>query len=181
MRHDTSRAAGRPSPSRSMRPTSKSPTAAETRDFFSSLLDRTAARAPLLGRESEEMPAGPVLDLDEPEIGVEPQLAPHALFDVGGGNVGDDRREQAFAASFLNERLRRRAVEARRAVESVDLDEDRTRFGRAAPPQHRVDAFDGAAAQMRGDPEIRAEAAQARPAIRSACRPGRKARGSCAI
>src|SRR5215204_3729770 len=39
MRHDTSRAAGRPSPSRSMRPTSKSPTAAETRDFFSSLLE----------------------------------------------------------------------------------------------------------------------------------------------
>src|SRR5215212_12256919 len=43
MRHDTSRAAGRPSPSRSMRPTSKSPTAAETRDFFSSLLERRLA------------------------------------------------------------------------------------------------------------------------------------------
>src|SRR5215218_4940534 len=45
MRHDTSRAAGRPSPSRSMRPTSKSPTAAETRDFFSSLLVRDRTRA----------------------------------------------------------------------------------------------------------------------------------------
>src|SRR5215203_7097301 len=44
MRHDTSRAAGRPSPSRSMRPTSKSPTAAETRDFFSSLLGRIGGR-----------------------------------------------------------------------------------------------------------------------------------------
>src|SRR5215217_2039129 len=43
MRHDTSRAAGRPSRSRSMRPTSKNPTAAETRDFFSSLLDKTMA------------------------------------------------------------------------------------------------------------------------------------------
>src|SRR5215207_9459499 len=45
MRHDTSRAAGRPSPSRSMRPTSKSPTAAETRDFFSSLLERERGAA----------------------------------------------------------------------------------------------------------------------------------------
>src|SRR5215203_6863005 len=52
MRHDTSRAAGRPSPSRSMRPTSKSPTAAETRDFFSSLLALKLAQAmfPALGR-----------------------------------------------------------------------------------------------------------------------------------
>src|SRR5215207_3141527 len=49
MRHDTSRAAGRPSPSRSMRPTSKSPTAAETRDFFSSLLG-LEPRSRLAGR-----------------------------------------------------------------------------------------------------------------------------------
>src|SRR5215208_4994497 len=49
MRHDTSRAAGRPSPSRSMRPTSKSPTSAETRDFFSSLLEEARSATRLLG------------------------------------------------------------------------------------------------------------------------------------
>src|SRR4051812_50195159 len=109
------------------------------------------------------MPARPVLDLDEPEIGVEPQLTAHALFDVGGGDVRDDRREQALAATFLDERLRRRAVEAGPAVEAGDPDEDRTPFRPGAPPPPPRDALDGAAAPMRRAPETPAHAAPAPP------------------
>src|SRR5215204_6469466 len=60
MRHDTSRAAGRPSPSRSMRPTSKSPTAAETRDFFSSLLEHA-----LLESRLDRVAPGAVVAVEE--------------------------------------------------------------------------------------------------------------------
>ena len=40
----------------------------------------------------------------------------------------------------------------------IDLHEDRAGLRGAAPAQHRIDAFHRAAAQMRGDPEIRAQA-----------------------
>src|SRR5215207_7051549 len=84
MRHDTSRAAGRPSPSSSMRPTSKSPTAAETRDFFSSLL--TGARLLLRGDAGRLDDLAVACDLARDEM---PELVGRHRFDDDAELVED--------------------------------------------------------------------------------------------
>ena len=56
--------------------------------------------------------------------------------------------------------LRRWPVERRATVEPIDLDPDRARFRRAAPAQYRRRPFDRDAAQIGGDPYVRAQSHQ---------------------
>src|SRR5689334_10263670 len=107
--------------------------------------------------EIQEVAPCPVVDLDEPEIWVEAQFARHALFHVERHHALQDRREQALAA-LLEKDLRRRAEEARRAVEAIELHENRTGLGSAALAQSRIETLDRAPAQIGGDPEIGAQA-----------------------
>jgi hypothetical protein len=99
----------------------------------------------------------PVIDLDEPEIGIEAQLAGHALLRVERRHSLEDGREQALAA-VVEEELRRRAVEACCAVEMIDLDEDRPSLGGPALAQGGIEALHRAAPEIGGDPEVRAKA-----------------------
>ena len=86
------------------------------------------------------------------------------ILDLAQRHVLDRSEEEPLAAFVLvHERLRRGRIEAARAVQSVDRDEDRARFRGAAPTQHSLDARRRAAPQMCRDPEIGAQTRQDRP------------------
>ena len=119
----------------------------------------------------EEVPAAAILDLDNPEVGIEAQLACQIPFDVRFRERQslERRTEGALARARLVEHgLRRRPVEIGGAVESAHLDEDRARLFGAAPAQHRGRALDLAAAQIGGNPDIgfQAHAFPVTPGIR---------------
>src|ERR1700712_2975209 len=109
---------------------------------------RSGARRPSL-RQIQKVPSGAVVDLDDPEIAVEAQLAGDARLDVEGRRGGEDRAEAAVPRILrLEQGLGGRAVEVGAAVEAVDLDEDRAGLGRSPVAHHRRDALDVEAAQV---------------------------------
>ena len=125
---------------------------------------KAGALSPLPLREGQEVAARAVFDLHQPEIGIEPDLPLHAVLNLGSRRADENGCEKPLAAPLLDERLRRRAIEARAAVEAIDLHEDGARFRGAAAAQHGVDTLDRAAPQMGRDPEIGAQSARHRPA-----------------
>src|SRR5271167_2313826 len=80
-----------------------------------------------------------ILDLDDPEIGIEPDFPLEPL--LGFGRIDPLRLVYACEQSvdpgrdLGGERLRRGSVERRAAVETVDLDDDRAGFRCAATTQ----------------------------------------------
>ena len=103
------------------------------------------------------MPTLRVVHFDQPEIGIEAQFALHPFLHVERRRPQQDRSELPVGRGIVNERLRRRTVEARGPVQMVDLEKHRAGFSRSAPAQDRVDALDRAAAKVRRDPEIGAQ------------------------
>ena len=120
---------------------------------------RGAGREPaaeLVLGQIKEMPPCPVLDLDDPEVGIELQFAGEARFDIGVGRIdrGQDRREAPVAGPHLVEvRLRRGRIECRRAVELRNLDEDRARFFGTATADDGKRVFEVAAPHISSDPD----------------------------
>ena len=100
------------------------------------------------------MPTVAAFDLDDPEIGVVPQLAreprlgDRRLDPVGG--VG------AEPSALAIERLVRRAGRKNRgaSIKSIHQDINRAGFGGAATPKHRVRALRYHATQVGGDPNV---------------------------
>src|SRR5215207_1768961 len=116
------------------------------------------------------MAALAVVALDQPKVAVELRLTADAVLDVGRRAL-EDGREQALRIARAEDRLRRRTVEGRRAIEPVDLDEDGAALRRAAAPQDGVDPFEGAAAQVGRDEEVRAQPRHAATRCRSRIAP----------
>ena len=120
-------------------------------------------------RENEARPLGPcqiqpmaplpILDLDDPEIGVEINFARQPLFDIGRIDpfVLMGARPQALDAALGKLRLRRRREERGASVKPVEFDEYGARFRRAAPPQCRDRAFDRASPDIGRDPDVGAK------------------------
>src|SRR5215467_821689 len=79
----------------------------------------------------EEMPAGAVFHLNDPDVGIEANLARKPLLDL---RLRHRRLTQAAdegtvaRMGFVERALRRRAEQLGSTVEAVELDEDRTRL-----------------------------------------------------
>src|SRR5690606_6166232 len=99
--------------------------------------------------------AGPVLHLDDPEIGVELQFTRKALLDLRFRDEAVRHGGEAPVAGtrFIEGGLRRRGVERGGAVELRDLHKDGASLFRAAPADDREGAFQMAAADVSRNPD----------------------------
>ena len=105
----------------------------------------------------EKIPPGAVLDLDDPDIGIEADFTRQPRFDIGLRRrpvAAQHGGENAVGRLRLVEGgLRRRPVQCGGAVEPADLDEDRAGLFGATPAHRREGAFDIAAAQIGRHPD----------------------------
>src|SRR6185312_16100773 len=98
---------------------------------------------------AEEVTSGPILDLDDPDVGIEAQFARQSFLDLG---LGRGMRRHAGAEQPLRRpplvecALRRRAIELGSTVEPAELDENGARFLGAAMTHRREGTLDIAAA-----------------------------------
>src|SRR5438046_3019581 len=102
------------------------------------------------------MPALAILDLDDPGVGIEADLAPDPLLDLRlrHGRLAQAADEGAIARMGLVEsRLRRRTEQLGSAIKPIELDEDRARLLGAAPPHRRESALAVAAADIGCNPD----------------------------
>jgi hypothetical protein len=114
----------------------------------SSIYAQTVNRTKSPG-DIEETASLPVLRFDNPNIGVEVELAGEFLFCFGRIDPGTvmEPREQTVVA-ILHFALRRRSEQSGETVEPVDLDENRAGFRSTPAAQHGKRAF------LRATPEI---------------------------
>jgi hypothetical protein len=114
----------------------------------SSIYAQTVNRTKSPG-DIEETASLPVLRFDNPNIGVEVELAGEFFFCFGRIDPGTvmEPREQTVVA-ILHFALRRRSEQSGTTVEPIDLDENRTGFRSTPAAQHGRGAF------MRATPEI---------------------------
>ena len=110
-------------------------------------------------RSSPERPSRSSISIHH-RVPIESDLAPHPGRDVGARRARQHGREHPIRLLAGDQRLRGRAVEVARAVETVDADVDGA--GLRGPPtsQDGVQPLDRAAAQPGLDPEIRPESRQ---------------------
>jgi len=105
--------------------------------------------------------ACPILDLDDPEIRIEIDLAAQSFFSLQRieNSTLIQGREQSVC--ILREfALRRWTVKQSAPVEPIDLDKDSASFLRPTPPQDGVSAFNHTAPQISRNPEIASQARQ---------------------
>ena len=111
-----------------------------------------------LTRDVEPRLSFPVLDLDNPEVGIELNLSLEPLVRVLGiyplRFVHSHENPLDAGSKIGRERLRGRPVYRRATVKAVDLHKDRAGLRRAASAQHDVYAFSAAPPQIGGDPDI---------------------------
>src|SRR5262249_15056944 len=87
----------------------------------------------------EEVPAGAILDLHDPDIGIELHLTREIRLHIRrwrGLNLHALHEGALGRARLIELRLRRGAIKIRSPVQPVDLDEDRARFLGAAAAQN---------------------------------------------
>jgi len=84
----------------------------------------------------EQVPAAAILDLDNPEVRIKPQLAHQVSFNIAGWNrlVDETRAKRPVCRMGLfKRRLWSRAEELRGPIEPIDLDKHGTRLFGAVP------------------------------------------------
>src|SRR5262249_21665355 len=102
------------------------------------------------------MPPRAVLDLDDPDVGIEAHFAAEVGFDLafGDGVALEARREGAIDRPRRIERgLRGRSVQVSRSVQPVDLHEYRSGLFGAAPPHRCERPLDMATPDIGGHPD----------------------------
>lgn len=101
------------------------------------------------------MAALPVLDHDDPKVGIEGQLLRQVAIGLGlgSGQAGQARLPTSLGV-LGTEARRRRPEEAGAAVEPADLDVNGARIGIAAALEEGGGTFQGAAAQVGFDPKF---------------------------
>jgi hypothetical protein len=111
-----------------------------------------------LGRQVESRLSLPILDFDDPDVGIERQLPPEPLFRalvIDPFRVVHSDEDSLDAALGVEvERLRGGPVKRRPPVQTVDLDQDRSGVPCAPAPQHRRRSLRAAAPQIGGDPHV---------------------------
>jgi hypothetical protein len=105
-------------------------------------------------RRIKEVAAEAIFDFDDPKVDVKGKFTPQTF--IRRGRIDPIGCVEAIEAAtgVLDLALRRRAIQGAASVEPVDLDENRSSFGSAAPSQYGSDAFDRTAAQIGRNPEI---------------------------
>jgi hypothetical protein len=84
----------------------------------------------------EQVPAAAILDLDDPKVGIEAQLAHQVSFNVGGWNRLFDEAGAKRPVRWMRlfkRRLWRRAEELRGTIEPIDLNKYGTGLFGTAP------------------------------------------------
>src|SRR4029077_5553146 len=110
-------------------------------------IENNAARS----RCVEEMTSGAVLHLEDPGVGVEAQFSREAFLDLSlwSGFFAEASAEQPVRWTRVVEHaLGRGAEQLRRAVQSIELDENGAGLLRSAPSHGGEGAFDVAAADV---------------------------------
>src|SRR5215510_11453640 len=106
------------------------------------------------------MSARPVLDLDDPGIGIEADFAREPFLDLrlGHGRLAEAADECTVTwMGVVEGALRRRTEQLGGAVEPIELDKDRPRLLGATPPHRREGAVAVAAPHVSGNPDRRFE------------------------
>src|SRR6516165_7455349 len=119
-------------------------------------LSRTPFRFPdRLTHHIEEVPAGAVLDFDNPKIGVKLGLPRQILFDfqVGRGLRRKACGEDAIRSARLKRALRCGSKQLGRPIQPADAHENRTGLFGTAPPHDSRTTFDLAAPQIGRNPQ----------------------------
>src|SRR6185437_4933265 len=100
----------------------------------------------------EEIASGAVLNLDNPYIRVKSDFAYQPCFDIGVRRrfaAAEHSREHAIGGlCLIKGGLRRRSIQCGSAVETANLNKDRTGLVGATPAHRREYAFRVAAAQI---------------------------------
>src|SRR6516225_5838264 len=133
-------------------------------------LSRTPFRFPdRLTHHIEEVPAGAVLDFDNPKIGVKLGLPRQILFDfrVGRGLRRKACGEDAIRSARLKRALRCGSKQLGRPIQPADAHENRTGLFGTAPPHDSRTTFDLAAPQIGRNPQGTFEAHCLRSFLRS--------------
>jgi hypothetical protein len=129
------------------------------------------------GRNVEPRAGRGVLDLDDPEVGIERDFPPQPLLRRAGLDVVALMRasENSLDArpEVGSQRLRRGSVKSRPPVPVIDLDKYGAGFRGASAAKDRASSFHSASTQIGGDPNV---GAQTQPAQRP---PARAAKVSC--
>jgi hypothetical protein len=105
----------------------------------------------------EEIPAEPILDFDDPKIRIKTDFALQTLFSRSNVDPFSRMKWSEEPRIMVDFALRRGTEQCAVAVEPIDLDNDGAGFGGTTPAQNRSDAFNAAAAQIRGNPDIAAQ------------------------
>ena len=120
-------------------------------------LELAVAATPLsAGDDVEKIPSRAILDFDDPDVGIEFDLARQIGLDrfVGRRPLFEARAEGAVGVAHRVEfALRRRAEQIRGAVEPADADEHGAGLLGAAPAHDGGSALDLTAAQIGGNPK----------------------------
>lgn len=129
------------------------------------------------GRKIEPGAGRAVLNLDDPEVGIEGDLPFEPLLSLAGidavPTVSPNENPLDAEPWLGGHGLRRRPVERRTAVQVIDFHENSAGFRRAAAAKDRARPFHSASTQIGGDPNV---GAQAQPVQRP---PARAAWVSC--
>lgn len=106
-------------------------------------------------RHIEEMPAGTILDFDDPDIGVEFDFLRKPFLDrLFGHRLWRESRKNPVAGTIIFVgRLWCGREQDRPAIEQCELDENGTGFLGAAPPHDGENIFDMATAEVGRDPD----------------------------
>ena len=129
------------------------------------------------GREIEPGAGRPVLNLDDPEVGIEGDFPVEPLLRLAGIDavpvVRPSENPLDARLKLDGHGLRRRPVEGGAAVQVIDLHENRASLCGAAAAKDRACPFHSTSTQIGGDPNV---GAQAQPVQRP---PARAAPLSC--
>jgi hypothetical protein len=124
-----------------------------------------------LRREIEPGAVDAILNLDNPEVGIEGDFPFESLLGLAG--VDEHCRMSASKDSIDPRRrirslgLRRGSVERCAPVQMIDFDENRAGLRSAATPQDRARPFHSASTQIGGDPDVGAQAQGASVPLRA--------------
>ena len=139
--------------------------------------ERTQACCAGQGARSSQAPGGAVLNLDDPEVGIEGDFPFEPLLRLAGIDAVPAMRPSENPLDARLELdghgLRRRPVERRASVQVIDFDENGASLRGAAAAEDRACPFHSASTQIGGDPNV---GAQAQPIQRP---PARAAAVSC--
>jgi hypothetical protein len=104
----------------------------------------------------EKVSACPFLDLNDPDVGIETELARHRRFDLAIGSrlLLQDRDKSSLGwMRVIESCLGGRTIKIGGTIQTIDLNENRACLFGTAPQQHGRRSLDLTSSQVRRDPD----------------------------